>query len=603
MAPRSVTGALWRRDEPAARSRDTFPVMASAPAPSVSNPAQPPGPSGTGTLAAPDGWLFGRAADLLLGCGGLYAVFLGIFAIGGESLRALQPSYLFPLCALLISTPHYGATLLRVYEQRKERRAYAIFAVWITAALCALFVVGVHHAPTAAVLLTIYMTWSPWHYTGQNFGLSVLFLRRRGIDPGAEGRRWLYVSFVSSYVLSFLVMHGADLRGNDSPLAYSGAQIAFISLDLPATLMQLALPASAAVYLGATAAAAFFLLRRASALALLPTLLLVVTQGLWFTFPLLVHQAGITTGLDPIDRHYTDYFFWAAIGHAVQYLWITSYTVRSQPRSHAEAGSEWRGLPIYFGKTLVAGLALFTLPVVVFAPDALGRASFTAGLGILLTAMINIHHFILDGAIWKLRNPRVRALLLRQGELDPRPASGALRTAVWALAATALPVAVFGFWTEYGAYAGALARGELEAAASQLDRLAWVGRDSEMRRAELGQAFRARGDLESAVGQLERRATLHSTPGAWIDLVDLHTERKDFPAVVRAAEAGLAVEPDRPYFAMRAAQAARRLGRPDAARAHLVRALEAHPENVALRRELERLRATPPARNTGSPPR
>ena len=43
--------------------------------------------------------------------------------------------------------------------------------------------------------------WSPWHYTGQNFGLLMMFLRRAGIDVSPVERKRLHVAFVASYVM------------------------------------------------------------------------------------------------------------------------------------------------------------------------------------------------------------------------------------------------------------------------------------------------------------------------------------------------------------------------------------------------------------------
>jgi hypothetical protein len=40
---------------------------------------------------------------------------------------------------MFMSGPHYGATLLRVYEERRDRRAYAIFSLWATAVIAAAF--------------------------------------------------------------------------------------------------------------------------------------------------------------------------------------------------------------------------------------------------------------------------------------------------------------------------------------------------------------------------------------------------------------------------------------------------------------------------------
>ena len=85
------------------------------------------------TAAPPPGrWLFGPVPDLLLGCGLLYVAVFAVYAVGGAEVRTSEVPYLFPLLVLVFSTPHYGATLLRVYEERSSRRAYTLFAVHAT---------------------------------------------------------------------------------------------------------------------------------------------------------------------------------------------------------------------------------------------------------------------------------------------------------------------------------------------------------------------------------------------------------------------------------------------------------------------------------------
>ena len=56
-------------------------------------------------------------------------------------------------------------------------------------------------------IFTIYLTWSPWHYSGQNYGLFMMFARRAGADPDKAGRRALYGAFVVSYLILFLGFH------------------------------------------------------------------------------------------------------------------------------------------------------------------------------------------------------------------------------------------------------------------------------------------------------------------------------------------------------------------------------------------------------------
>ena len=74
-------------------------------------------------------WLFGPVPDLLLGCGLGYVLLLAAFLAAGVERSSVAALGVVPLISILTGTPHYGATLLRVYETRAERRKYAFFAV------------------------------------------------------------------------------------------------------------------------------------------------------------------------------------------------------------------------------------------------------------------------------------------------------------------------------------------------------------------------------------------------------------------------------------------------------------------------------------------
>ena len=133
-------------------------------------------------------WLFGPVPDLLCGCGGLYAGIALLFAFdGGALLRAVPP--LVPgLLIAFLSAPHYGATLLRVYERRADRRAYFLFSIVVTGGLIVLFGLALLDAFVGSILVTVYLTWSGWHYSGQNYGIASMFLRRRGLAPSTGVR-------------------------------------------------------------------------------------------------------------------------------------------------------------------------------------------------------------------------------------------------------------------------------------------------------------------------------------------------------------------------------------------------------------------------------
>src|SRR5208283_4027770 len=98
-----------------------------------------------------------------------------------------------------------------------------------------------------------------------------------------------------------------------------------------------------------------------------------------------------------------------AVLHSAQYLWITSYYQRREARAAGQ--SDWR-MATYFLTLVAGGIALFIPgPWIV---SRLFHADFAASF-LTFTAIVNIHHFILDGALWKLRDSRIASMLIDRG--------------------------------------------------------------------------------------------------------------------------------------------------------------------------------------------
>jgi hypothetical protein len=547
-------------------------------------------------------WLFGPAPDLLLGCGLLYAIFMTAYAFRGAELRAVTPQFFMPLLILLFSMPHYGATLVRVYEQRRERQRYALFAVYTTLLVLAVSILGVYEAYLGSLLVTVYLTWSPWHYTGQNYGIAVMFLRRRGLSVTPPAKRLLYASFLLSFLLTFVVMHGlgqadyslADLRSDE---------VRFMPLGLlPRPLAVALVPALAAACLVCLVGASVLLVRGGRLRDLLPAWVLALTQALWFSIPFGMVAWGRPSGVEPFDVHLSgidDYRIWTWVGHGVQYLWVTSYYAR------AEQG--WSGYGRYLTKTAVAGIAIWTLPFALFAPDAFGVRSYDGGLALVVAAAINIHHFMLDGAIWKLRNSRIASILIR----DDRAAAvepigvgraGWLHAGVWAAATLCVAGAAYVFWAGEVAYRAAWSRRDLVACTRILDRLAWFGRDDETRRYRLGVAEEERRNLAAALRHYERSAELRPSASALGRIGAARASLGDFGAAADAYDALLRLAPDHPDGLLAAAAARLELYDAPAALALLERADSIRPDHAQTRELLARAQQrastpgeTPPA--------
>jgi tetratricopeptide (TPR) repeat protein len=355
------------------------------------------------SAARPDAglWVYNPWLDLLVGCGAWSAPLL-LFYYFADS-RALAWSAAFYALALFFNYPHYMATIYRAYRTSEDRQKYRIFTVHITALI--LLTLAVSHFWYGALpwIFTLYLTWSPWHYSGQNYGLFMMFARRAGAKPSSTERRALYGVFLLSYFILFLSFHTGPSR---DPL--------FVSLGIPARLSLVLVLGLAAAYLGLSVFGLSRLVGQVGWRPLFPSLTLFSTQFLWFLLPTAV---ALAKGLEITQSRYSNGVL--AVMHAAQYLWITSYYARRE--ANAERQGSWRPLA-YFAVLMAGGIALFVPGP--WLASRLFHYDFTASF-LLFTALVNIHHFILDGAIWKLRDGRIAALLLDSREKLAEATNGA----------------------------------------------------------------------------------------------------------------------------------------------------------------------------------
>jgi tetratricopeptide (TPR) repeat protein len=440
-------------------------------------------------------WIYSPWIDLLVGCGAWSAPLLILIAYVAAS-SASSWSFAFYLLALLFNYPHFMATIYRAYHTYDEFTKYRFFTVHIAILLALAGLLAHLWYPLLPWIFTLYICWSPWHYTGQNYGLLMMFARRAGISPTDAERQALHLSFTASFLLLMLSFHTG--RSADSLI---------LSLDLPA---RFTLPARAMLvvfFLAASGWALASLARRACWRALLPSATLVTTQFLWFLLPALIE---LISGHEVSQTRYSSGIL--AVLHSTQYLWITSYYQKKEARAAGNLSWSFRRYLL----TLVAGgIALF-----VPGPWIVSRvfhADFASSF-LTFAALVNLHHFLLDGALWKLRDTRIASFLLHKREtaeeVAVQPRSGFATATHWLAGATPaarairiMVVLVLLLW-------GGIDRlhfywVNVSASFSSLRRAASLNPNDSVLEMRLAHAAEAAGDRDASLAALRQAATVN----------------------------------------------------------------------------------------------
>ena len=352
-------------------------------------------PSTNSPARAVGSWLYTPALDLVVGCGAWSAPLLLLtYALSQSSAAGL--AMVFYALALVFNYPHFMATIYRAYGTREDFSKYRVFTVHATALLILTAILTHTSLKLLPWVFTLYINWSPWHYSGQNYGLLMMFARRNGAAPTTAERRALYGAFLISYLMLLINFHTGP---SQNPL--------LLSLGISGRASFLGRIICGVAFACLSGFAFYRLIRQVGVRALLAPLTLFSTQIMWFVLP---NVLDLGYGWRQPQTLYSAGML--AVMHSAQYLWVTSYYARREAKT-LESGEAGWSLGKYFATLAAGGIALFIpgpwLVSYIFRYDI--TRSFW-----IFTALVNIHHFILDGAIWKLRDGRIAALLLNSRE-------------------------------------------------------------------------------------------------------------------------------------------------------------------------------------------
>lgn len=332
----------------------------------------PPAPSFVATL-------LGRSFvhplfDYLLIGGGLSLIFFAI-VLASPQRGDLIDAAMIPYFALLSNSAHFAASTVRLYTKPGTYEALPFLTMAFPLVTLLLVVACLWWAGSIGPhLQALYLTWSPFHYAAQAYGLAVVYAYRSGCKLLATDKKLLWWAAMLPFFYAFVNDQGSGLHWLLPDTVLGNPRYFAVQ-----TLLVRALP-----ILGLVGAVLLLWKVARSGSGPLPiiSMLMLVSNVVWWCF---VPQQA---------------FVWATIFHGIQYLAIvTIFHVQDQMARPENRRSRLYHVAWFYGVCLVLGYLLFS---------CLPWGFVAAGFGVvesivLVVAAINIHHFIVDAYIWRLK--------------------------------------------------------------------------------------------------------------------------------------------------------------------------------------------------------
>ncbi len=348
--------------------------------------------------AKPYPWILHPLLDLVLGCGGIVWLLFGIhlFLLPGNSADLAQLAAISATGVIIFAEAHTAATFAVVYRNEEVCSRYRFYTGWLAQICFALAVAGIILPSLTPILVKIYLLMVPHHFLAQAFGVAMLYCMKRGYKVGRWERTAL-LYFVRS-VTVYATIRQLTYRewSGDS---FLGVEIPFWKVipDFVTTASEHFMFFSAIILCGLVVVRSF----RTGEIMPFPAQLVLITCVSAFV------MGPQATGI-----------FWlyvSAFFHGAQYLMIV-IAQRIKDAGMPEGMSTHhiaRRLLSLAALRFVSLIALITFILynaVPFALQHVGVASVGAAAAIFTT--VNFFHIITDGALWKLRDPKLREQLV-----------------------------------------------------------------------------------------------------------------------------------------------------------------------------------------------
>lgn len=356
-----------------------------------------------GTPAAPSPYILSPFADTML-LGGASLVFFGLLAAFHSGQRTPLVWQTAAALVWVVNWPHFAATSLRLYGAPARIMKYPVTALGVPAVLFFAVAAGLSEPDAVGTpLVKLFMLWSPYHFAGQAYGLTMLYARRSGIRAGLWESRVLYAFTFGTA----LAMTARSEVGTSRPTFFG---VTYPMLGIPRVVGELLLIATGLAALAGLVVLWRWHRRRPGGLPLVVPIP-AVSLFVWFA-------PGI---------YLASFYEFVPFFHSLQYL-VVAWALDLEESRRLAGGRGGRAFAVarsarWFAGACVGGVGLFWLfPRVV---GGVSGAELMLANGVVHAA-VQIHHFLVDGVIWRLRDPSVASPLeVRLADILAEPEAAA----------------------------------------------------------------------------------------------------------------------------------------------------------------------------------
>jgi hypothetical protein len=143
--------------------------------------------------------------DSFLIGGGLSLVFAALLVWRGGSLGASVLQVSLPMLLLLNNSAHFAASTVRLYTKPRTFVELPFLTLGFPLVTVVVLTIAIVFAGTAGRhLQSLYLTWSPYHYAAQAYGLAVMYCYRSGCQLTTTDRRTLRLACLAPFLFAFL---------------------------------------------------------------------------------------------------------------------------------------------------------------------------------------------------------------------------------------------------------------------------------------------------------------------------------------------------------------------------------------------------------------